>query len=135
MIKECNICGQTFETVKNGGSRQSCYDCIPLDATNNNRATYRRAAMKREGVKRLGGKCIKCGISKKYLLNFHHLRPENKNDNPANILANNNVAGFFEEIQDCVLLCSNCHTEFHHLEHSQNITLQEYLDDNYIEEL
>lgn len=31
------------------------------------------------------------------------------------------------EIQKCILLCSNCHREFHYFEKENGITIEEYL--------
>jgi len=32
-----------------------------------------------------------------------------------------------EEIKKCIVLCANCHREFHHFEKYKSITIQEYL--------
>ena len=35
-----------------------------------------------------------------------------------------------KEIEKCIVLCNNCHSEFHYLEREKNITIQEYLKNN-----
>jgi len=35
-----------------------------------------------------------------------------------------------KEIEKCILLCSNCHREFHYFEKVNKITIQEYLNPN-----
>jgi DNA-binding CsgD family transcriptional regulator len=60
---------------------------------------------------KMGGKCYKCGYEKSLLaLDFHHIDPKSKDGN---------VSKFYdptlreEEAKKCVLLCANCHREFH----------------------
>ena len=69
------------------------------------------------GIKRRGGKCIKCGYSKNITaLHFHH---PNGRDVPQSETKNWlrwPLKKFLEEVDKTVLLCSNCHTEEHHPE-------------------
>lgn len=131
MIKFCEICGQEFETIPNGGSRKYCFDCVPVTADSAQRTVWKRNAAKREGVKRLGNKCEKCGEQRVHILEFHHVDPTTKDEIPSRILANSKIQEFFEEIQKCILLCSNCHQDFHYLEaHNKELTLQQYLDND-----
>ena len=37
-----------------------------------------------------------------------------------------------EEIKKCIVLCSNCHHEFHYLEKNNNLTLKDFLSENEI---
>lgn len=71
--------------------------------------------------------CKKCGCNKHYLIDFHHINPEEKDFS----ISENTHAKFetlLKEIEKCIPLCSNCHREFHYLEKNKNISLNEYLD-------
>lgn len=71
--------------------------------------------------------CIKCGESRKYLIEFHHINPKDKNFAPLNTYQIA-LARIIEEIQKCVTLCCNCHREFHHFERlDHSFTIEKYL--------
>lgn len=61
-----------------------------------------------------GGKCCICGYSKcNAALEFHHLNPNEKDFGIASkgyTRAWNKVK---EELDKCILVCSNCHRELH----------------------
>jgi hypothetical protein len=65
-------------------------------------------------IERLGNKCQDC--NKTYpavCYDFHHI-DENKDDNVADLIRNNKkLETIFEEVDKCVLLCSNCHRQRH----------------------
>jgi hypothetical protein len=42
MKKICRICGKEFETIKNGGSRQFCFECVPEGLTAAQRTVIKR---------------------------------------------------------------------------------------------
>lgn len=128
MKKICRICGNEFETIPNGGSRQFCFECVPEGLNSSQRTVVKRQAAKKQAVKLLGGKCLKCGNEKHYLLDFHHLDKTTKDGTPSRMLANSQVEEFFTEIQKCALLCSNCHQEFHYLEANENLDIETYLE-------
>jgi len=75
-------------------------------------------------------KCCKCGLGHKpYLLEFHHLDPSTKYKSVTDLQFNAyGINKIKDEIRKCVMICRNCHMEFHHLER-QNIvrTFTEYL--------
>lgn len=71
--------------------------------------------------------CSKCGEKRHYLLDFHHIDPSTKLFQ----ISQGESKGWEkikQEIDKCVLLCSNCHREFHYLEKEQNIVLSDYIN-------
>jgi hypothetical protein len=73
--------------------------------------------------------CQKCGDKRGYVLDFHHLDPKTKDDTVARLLAGTySLDTVLKEIEKCVVLCANCHREFHHLEkEKENFTFEDYL--------
>ena len=68
--------------------------------------------------------CAKCGDNRFYVLDYHHLDPNVKDMNISRMLSNrSNIKDVEQEIDKCIVLCANCHREFHYL----NITIKEYL--------
>jgi len=62
-------------------------------------------------------KCSKCKQGKFYILDFHHLDPNEKEINVSRAVS----CGFGrerlqKEIDKCIVLCRNCHGELHHLQ-------------------
>lgn len=56
--------------------------------------------------------CVKCGEHRKYVIDFHHINPNEKKLNVSNCkIVSNALIG---EISKCVCLCRNCHFEFHY---------------------
>jgi len=83
------------------------------------RNTYqrrRRDERKRQLVEHFGDKCNDCGGTFEHCCyDFHHTDPETKSFEIAPGLDRNwNVIS--EEIQKCVMLCSNCHRIRHYRE-------------------
>lgn len=72
--------------------------------------------------------CAKCGENRLYLIEFHHIDPEEKS---FTISQSRNLDSVREEAKKCVFLCANCHKEFHHFygRHPENPkeALAEYL--------
>ena len=58
--------------------------------------------------------CAKCGESRPYVIDFHHIDPSTKS-----FTIGDSYRGSSDkmeaEIKKCVCLCSNCHREFHYL--------------------
>lgn len=68
---------------------------------------------KLEAIQYKGGCCISCGYNKYYgALEFHHVNPEDK-DFDWRKLRLRSWNSITEELDKCVLLCSNCHKEIH----------------------
>jgi hypothetical protein len=77
--------------------------------------------------KEASGGCLKCGEKKHYLLDFHHVDPATKLFQ----ISQGESKGWEkikQEMDKCVLLCSNCHREFHYLEKEQNIEISNYIN-------
>lgn len=127
MVKICRFCGKEFEPIAYGGSRQFCFECVPANLDLNERTIAKRRAAKHQGVLLLGGKCEKCGEQREHILAFHHIDSESKDSTPAKLIANSKFDEFFKEIEKCILLCNNCHGDFHYRESKEGITLEEYL--------
>lgn len=72
--------------------------------------------------------CCKCGEKRPYLMEFHHINPEEKTNTIAHMIKSSSLDNLKKEVEKCVLLCANCHREFHYLEKNNNITLEEYLE-------
>lgn len=72
--------------------------------------------------------CAKCGESRGYVLDYHHINPAEKARDIARMTSNKYALDkVYEEIKKCICLCSNCHREFHYFEKHRGITIDEYL--------
>ena len=72
-----------------------------------------RKKNKERAIEYKGGKCILCGYSKcNNALEFHHLNPLDKDFNISKNM-NKSWQKVKNEIDKCILVCSNCHREIH----------------------
>ena len=69
--------------------------------------------------------CAKCGESRIYVLDAHHVNPEDKSLRVSQVRIS--LDKLKEELTKCISLCSNCHREFHYLERKDKINVEEYL--------
>ena len=74
--------------------------------------------------------CLKCGEDRKYVIHYHHIDHSTKEFTLGQKMTHSKEH-IDKEINKCVCLCANCHTEFHHL-YGQNPKdakkcLEEYL--------
>lgn len=73
----------------------------------------RRKCIKGLAIELKGGKCQLCDYNKcNQVLQFHHLDPSKKDFN----IGNGNTRSWSatkQELEKCILLCANCHTEVH----------------------
>ena len=64
-------------------------------------------------------KCKKCGYDKcGASLEFHHINPEEKDEKISSLMVHRydlNNSDIQAELKKCIVLCSNCHHEFHYL--------------------
>ena len=127
--KICSKCHKELPVSnfhKNGFNRQNnpkyrgyCKDC----ANQIERDRYKKKKSFAEAQKQC---CIKCGETRPYVLDFHHIEKINK-DFTVGKMKKGSLNVIQKEINKCVALCSNCHREFHYLERNKGITLDEYL--------
>ena len=128
--KICTKCGKelpldqfNWRDKTKGTRRSECKFCH----TNYMRQKYQE---KKEIVQSLKeqDKCAKCGESRGYVLDYHHINPADKENTIARMTSNYySLDKVMNEINKCICLCANCHREFHHLEQIKNITIEEYL--------
>lgn len=106
-IKQCLICKKDFTPKSSMASQRSCcYDCMP-DGEQLTRSGF---LAKIKSIK--GGKCVRCGYDKCLkALEFHHIDPSKKDFTISN--DHFRLADAVKEIDKCILICSNCHKEFH----------------------
>ena len=78
--------------------------------------------------------CEKCGESRLYLIQFHHIDPSTKRFCIGSNVASKKEEELENEVKKCVCLCSNCHDEFHYFYGSQPKNpveaIKEYLGDD-----
>lgn len=152
MEKRCNKCKRVLpielfymDTHSKDGHRNTCKDCqcqLTKDYRVRNLAkvmayqkTYRELNRKRQEQERKAKynehklPCAKCGETRPWVIQFHHIDPSTKLFNiTEGGSCNRNIV---EEVKKCVCLCSNCHDEFHYfygkVPTSPKESLEEYL--------
>lgn len=110
-IKEANKdtyackCGKVFKWNRaSGHNSTACNSC---------RANERRFDLKDRAVEYKGGACQRCGYNKnKVALHFHHLDPSEK-DFGLGGHHGKSWESIKLELDKCVCLCANCHSETH----------------------
>lgn len=126
----CICCNREFEVKKRHGgqNRLICYQCMPDNLSKKEKDRRRRDCLKiaSDNLKQSIG-CAKCGYSMYgAALDWHHVDTHTKEDNPAKQLQKS-WGAYMKEIQHCVLLCANCHREYHHREREEGISINEFL--------
>ena len=69
--------------------------------------------------------CVKCGESRRYVLDAHHVNPDEKTIRISQVRVS--LDKLKKELTKCISLCSNCHREYHYLEKKNNINIKEFL--------
>ena len=118
--KICSKCGKElpienfpFRNKAKGTRRANCKEC-------HNNYMKKRYQDKRDEIWDLKNSlsCQKCGYNKcPEALDFHHIDPNEKEGKIAQMISNSyGLDKAKEEIKKCIVLCSNCHREFHYLQ-------------------
>ncbi len=128
--KICTKCGVEkpieefhWRNKTQGTRRSECKEC-------HNKQVKQRYEENKSQINTLkeGKYCEKCGYNKCIAaLDYHHIDPSIKIDTVARLSTHSNIDNAIKEIDKCVLLCANCHREFHYLEEKIGITLEEFL--------
>lgn len=131
--KYCIVCGKPLTGVQ----RKFCsINCKTKEHYRQNKSNtsfrqyLRSVARKLELIEYKGGKCEICGYNKNIAaLEFHHIDSSTKCFNiDGRLLANKKMDELIEEVNKCMLLCSNCHKEVHHENHDIQ-TIKQYLNE------
>ena len=61
-------------------------------------------------------KCIKCGENRWWVLDFHHVNPEEKEYSLARLKTQGSKPRIINEMSKCIVLCANCHRDLHYHE-------------------
>ena len=127
--KICTKCGKElpltdfhWRNKAKGIKRSECKYC-------HNDYMNQKNAQNREIVHKLkqNNCCAKCGENRWYVLDYHHINPEDKIKTVAKLMVHSSTDTTLKEIDKCILLCRNCHAEFHYLNQLNQLTLEEYL--------
>jgi hypothetical protein len=115
-MKKCDSCSKEFQLITKGSgghNRRYCYECYPEGLTKSERGNLRNELLRRKVEKeKVETGCKICGYNKSHVaLEWHHL-DDDKMDNPSDLIKIS-LKRYYEEIEKCVLLCSNCHREVH----------------------
>lgn len=98
-----------FYNRRNGkGTSSYCKSCT------NMQTVLRQRNLKQQCIEYKGGSCISCGYNKyPGALDFHHLDPSEKDFNLGDVKHYSFTDKIKQELDKCILLCSNCHREIH----------------------
>lgn len=107
---KCWLCEKEFDPKQR--KMPFCFDCLPSGYSG---GTIRGKLWKRYAVKLKGGKCCKCGYDKCIeALDLHHPQDMVKTDSPTELFRYAKKWEDIEkEINECELVCANCHREIH----------------------
>ena len=103
----CSVCSRKFKYSKKAGHQLTkCNSCV---------VHLNRKHVKSKCIEYLGGKCSKCGYNKCHSsLAFHHKDPKTKLFAIGDGSSTRNWCKIQNELDKCILLCHNCHSELHH---------------------
>ncbi len=109
-VMTCKVHGDTeFRNESRTRERYRCKKCLA------EAFRARRLSAKVQAVEYLGSSCNNCGYDRCIqALEFHHLDPTQKDFQLSNSFRIGTLKDHKEELDKCVLLCSNCHREEHY---------------------
>ena len=113
-MKECKSCGEEkpldnyYKHPHRADGRVSdCKECYKEDMNR------RKRALKQEAIAYKGGACEHCGgVFHPAVYDFHHLDPAEKDFSMGSKSCS--LDKVVDELDKCILLCSNCHRMEHY---------------------
>ncbi len=98
-----------FYNRRNGkGNSVYCKTCT------HDQTIERQKKFKQQCIDYKGGKCVSCGYKKcNNVLEFHHLDPSKKEFSIAHARLTSFNDEVKKELDNCALVCANCHREIH----------------------
>ena len=128
--KKCNCCHKTKPTSEfyrnkrmKDGYQRSCIECGKArnkewyshnkECVAERHILNRTKSAERFKMYKSTLSCIKCGENEACCLEFHHINPDNKAFNISEKVRSLKWKTLLEEIEKCVVLCSNCHKKVH----------------------
>ena len=130
--KICSKCGRElplenfhWRNKEKGLRRADCKECH----SNHMKQVYQK---KKDTIQELKSqcKCAKCGDDRGYILDYHHINPNEKETTIARMTSNcYTLDKVYNEIEKCIVLCANCHREFHYFNTKDtSFSLEQYLN-------
>jgi hypothetical protein len=132
-LKNCEVCdapigGQKVKYCSNKCKQKANWDRVKIQPNTYHSQTKRAIERKLKLIELRGGGCEVCGYDKNVgAIDFHHIDPSIKDDNVNTIARTRGKQALSDEIAKCIILCKNCHADFHHLERTSSITIFDYL--------
>ena len=117
--KELPIESFSWSEKKKNKRRSRCKECRSKYEMN-----VRKAKQKIIDEIKIQFGCQKCGDKRSYVF---HLDPSIKENSIATMLNSNKIDDVLKEVEKCVVLCANCHREFHYLNAQSNLAIEDYL--------
>lgn len=89
---------------------------------NKRKVTRYRRIMKQKMVEYKGSKCSQCDYNKPFLsvYHFHHIDPSQKKFSLSSKGCSRGWSKIIDELDKCILLCANCHSELHEKEFTES---------------
>ena len=123
MLRKCNLCGleanneeQLLNFIINKGAKYGRKNLCRI--CDSKRQKVNNKEVKLEGIRYKGGKCLHCSIEatidNTIIFDFHHVDRSTKEFTIAKFRTN--FSKLKDELDKCILLCSNCHR----LEHAND---------------
>ena len=108
-VKLCPIHGETEFHFYETSGRNGQWKCLKCESE---LAILKKQKYKLKMIEYKGNKCEKCGYNKNIAaLEFHHLDPNTKKFTLSD--THHTWEETKEELDKCILVCSNCHRELH----------------------